>query len=270
MNRLVEATSLLRARAARGLVPFVTAGDGGFDVSLAVIQALADEGATAIELGMAFSDPLADGPLLQAAAERALACGANFDSLLELSRNFRRSHCTPLVLMSYANPLYARGLERATGELAAAGFDALLAVDVPPEEDAELGGLCASRGLARIHFTSPTSPPTRLSNAVAASSGFLYAIARLGVTGAATAHDLAAQEFLARARRVAGALPLAVGFGISTPDQVRAALLHADLAIVGSALVEHVHQETLRGGGPRAAARAAGSFLAGLKQGLKP
>jgi len=269
VNRLVAVTRALRRSGSRGIVPFVTAGDGGFELTLAVIAALADEGATAIELGLAFSDPLADGPLLQAAAERALAGGANFDALLELARAFRRERQTPLVLMSYANPLYARGLDRATRELAEAGFDALLAVDVPPEEDALLGGLCASRGLARIHFTSPTSPPARLATAVAASSGFLYAIARLGVTGAATERDGAAQEFLARARRAAGDLPLAVGFGISTPEHVRAALLHADLAIVGSALVEHVHQESLRGGAT-AAARAAGRFLSSLKAGLNP
>jgi tryptophan synthase alpha chain len=270
VNRLIDATADLRRRNARGLVPFVTAGDGGFDVSLAVIEALADEGASAIELGLAFSDPLADGPLLQAAAERALQSGSSLEALLALARAFRRHHATPLVLMSYANPLYVRGLERATAELAAAGFDGLLAVDVPPEEDAQLGALCAEHKLARIHFTSPTSPAARLSQAVAASSGFLYAIARLGVTGAATEQDAGAQEFLARARAVCVDLPLAVGFGISNAAHVRAAVQHADLAIVGSALVERVHQPVSQGGGPLAAAKTAAEFLLSLKTGLQP
>ncbi|MEO5670231.1 MAG: tryptophan synthase subunit alpha, partial [Ramlibacter sp.] len=221
-------------------------------------------------LGLPFSDPLADGPLLQAAAERALLGGATFDGVLDLARAFRRHRQTPLVLMTYANPLYARGLERAAADLAAAGFDGLLAVDVPPEEDGDLGRLCAQHGLARIHFTSPTSSAERLASAVRQSSGFLYAIARLGVTGAATEHDQAARDFLARTRRAANDLPLAVGFGISSPAHVRAAVEHADLAIVGSALVERIHREHSQGGGALACARVAGEFLTHLQSGLTP
>ncbi len=270
MNRLIDATCALRRRGARGLIPFITAGDGGFEVTLAVLDALADSGAVAIELGFPFSDPLADGPVLQAAAERALASGANFSGLLEVARAFRRRRTTPLVVMTYANPLYARGLERAAAELSMAGFDGLLAVDVPIEEAGDLGELCRSHGLARIHFTSPTSSDERLARASAASEGFLYAIGRLGVTGAATEIDLATQKFLAQARSACGELPLAVGFGISSAKHVTSALLHADLAIVGSALVERIHAANARDdrSSPMAAARAAAEFFCALKQGL--
>ena len=270
MNRLIDATGELRRRGARGLIPFVTAGDGGFEVTLAVIDALAASGAAAIELGFPFSDPLADGPVLQAAAERALARGATFAGLLEVARAFRRHHTTPLVLMTYANPLFARGLERSTKDLASVGFDGLLAVDVPLEEDGTLGELCGTHNLARIQFTSPTSSDERLARAAARSLGFLYAIGRLGVTGGSAELDASTQAFLSRARAACTSVPLAVGFGISAADHVRAALLHADLAIVGSALVERIHASSPCNApsSPQAAANAAGNFFAALKQGL--
>ncbi|HVS19190.1 MAG TPA: tryptophan synthase subunit alpha, partial [Planctomycetota bacterium] len=247
----------------RGVVPYVTAGDGGLEVTLAVLRSLATAGATAIEVGLPFSDPVADGPVLQAAAGRALERGTTLAGVLAVAREFRRGSEVPLILMTYVNPLLAFGLERAAEQAAAAGFDACLTVDLPLEESAEYRAICARHALAPIFFAAPTADDERLARCARASRAFLYAIPRLGVTGARTEVGDDARRFLARARRAAGELPLAVGFGLATPAQVRGVFEHADLAIVGSALVAALDEAPPD---PGARARAAALFLTPLVQ----
>jgi len=265
MNRLEQSLAGLKTGATRPLAPFLTAGDGGADVTLAALRSLAETRVACVELGLPFSDPIADGPSIQAASDRALAAGMNLDGVCALVTELRRTSRLPVVLMSYLNPLLKRGLERATRALAEAGVDALLVPDVPLEEGAELGRVTRAAGLASIFFVAPTTSDERLAAAVRASSGFLYAIGRVGVTGQATELDETTLAFLDRVRRAAGELPVAVGFGLRTAEQVALVTRHADLAIVGSAFVDRVHDavRTHSPGSPKAAdaaAEAARSF----------
>jgi tryptophan synthase alpha chain len=264
--RLERRLADLRARGERGVLPYVTAGDGGLDTTLEVLRALERGGAAGIELGLPFSDPIADGAPLQAAAQRALEAGTTLDGVLDTVRRFRAESELPLVLMTYANPLVRRGLERACGMLAEAGLDGVLVVDLPVEESAPLRAAADASGLAPVFFASPTSDDDRIRAAAQASRGYLYAIGRLGVTGRRTALDEGTLAFLRRVRALAGELPVAAGFGIATPEQVRAVTVEADLAIVGTALVEHVHRAATASGrpDPAAAARAAEQFLRSL------
>lgn len=269
MNRLEAATHARKRAGRRALAPFVTAGDGGLATTLAVLRALARPEVACVELGLPFSDPIADGPLLQAAADRALAAGTSFEGVLALLRELRAgadaARDLPVAIMSYANPLHVRGFARSCEELARAGADALLVPDLPIEEGAGLREAALAAGLCPISFVAPTTTPERAAEAIRCSRGFVYAIGRCGVTGATTELDAGARAFLARTRALAGELPLAVGFGLGSTAAVRAALDEADLAIVGSALVERIH----RAPGDRAAkAAAASAFVAELARGL--
>jgi len=263
MNRLESKLASLRSRGARGLAPYVTAGDGGLETTLAVLRAIDEAGAACVELGFPFSDPIADGPVLQAAADRALAAGTTFGGVLETLARFRAESELPIVVMTYANPLLVRGWRASASAIAEAGGDGLIVADLPVEEGEEAASAALAAGLAPVFFVSPTTSDARVDRAVAASRGFVYAIGRFGVTGAVTELDGRAQEFLERVRRRAGDLPVAVGFGISSARSVAAALVHADLAIVGSALVERIHAA-----GPRAAAAAARDFVLELRKGV--
>lgn len=272
-NRLVARLAADKRAGRRGVAPFLTAGDGGLERTLACLRALDRAGSACAELGLPFSDPIADGPVLQAAADRALATGTTFAGVCDMLRAFRAGDAQhpasdlPVAIMSYSNPLLVRGLERSARELARAGADAWLMPDVPLEEGHELRAAGDSAGLATVAFVSPSTDDARLERAARDSRGFLYAIGRFGVTGASTELDGEAQSFLARAREACGELPLAVGFGIDTAAKVRAAVLHADLAIVGSALVHHVHEV---GSDVHAAAGAAEHFVRELRRGLTP
>lgn len=270
-SRIEARLAAMRAdRRRKGLAPFVTAFDGGAETTLALLRAIDDAGAACAELGLAFSDPIADGPVLRAASERALAAGSSFERLAALVRDFRRgppARELPIAVMSYVNPLLRRGLARSVTELAAAGADALIVADLPVEEGCELAEAARSADLCPIFFASPTSSDERIARAARASRGFLYAIVRTGVTGCASDLGDDAQSFLARVRACAGELPVAVGFGLRTSEDVRAATRSADLAIVGSALVERAAAARAHGG-PEAAARAAAEYLADLSQGL--
>jgi tryptophan synthase alpha chain len=273
INRLQERLSALRVEKRCGLAPYVTAGDGGMETTLAVLRALDRASAACIELGLPFSDPVADGPVLQAAAERAIASGASFDRVLDLIARFRREPPigeTPIVLMGYANPLLRRGWDASCRALAEAGADGVLVADLPIEEGAPLAAAAERAGIAAIFFAAPTTADERLAAAARMSRGFLYAIGRLGVTGARAEIDPAQGAFLDRVRVAAGDLPIAVGFGLSTADQVRAVAGHADLAIVGSAMVDRIHRAfTASGGDASAAARAAEDFARELTKGLE-
>jgi tryptophan synthase alpha chain len=275
-NRLVTRLDALVRSERRALAPYVTAGDGGVSRSVAVLRALDGAGAACVELGIPFSDPIADGPVLQAAADRALAQDTGFAQVLEILRRLRAGErdaapsALPVVVMSYLNPLLRQGLDRALAELAHAGADAILVADVPIEEAADLESAARGAELAPIFFVSPTTSPERAARACRASRGYVYAIGRVGVTGAGANLGDEAQEFLQRTKRAAGSLPLAVGFGIASAFDVRAATRHADLAIVGSALVSAIHAaapEPGREHDARAAAAAAG-FLRELSKGL--
>jgi len=263
----------MQTRGERGLAPYVTAGDGGLATTLEVLRALDGAGAACVELGVPFSDPIADGPVLQAAAERALAAGTSLDGILEMVREFRSGSGgspgseLPVALFCYANPLVRRGWKEICGRAARAGVDALLVPDLPVEEGAPMRDAALSAGLCPIFFVAPTTSPERLEAAVEASRGFLYAIGRFGVTGARTELDAAALSFLRRVKEHSS-LPLAVGFGIRTPEQVATVLGEADLAVVGSALVQHVHEAATQGTDfVAAAAHAACAFLRSLLEG---
>ncbi|MDP6519586.1 MAG: tryptophan synthase subunit alpha [Planctomycetota bacterium] len=264
-NRLVCATRVLRDQCARGIAPYITAGDGGLACTLEVLHALDRGGAHCVELGLPFSDPIADGPVLQAASTRALAAGTSLTGTLEMLRAFRQAGGrVPIALMSYANPLMRHGLSETALRVAQAGADALIVPDIPLEEGALLEQACAEAALCPIFFAAPTSNDDRIIQAGARSRGFLYVVGRVGVTGGGTTFDSETQTFLARARALSAA-PIAVGFGIATAADVRAAVEHADLAIVGTALVRHLHA---CGSNPGERAAAASAFLAELQTGL--
>ena len=283
-NRLARDLALYRRRLEKHLAPYVTAGDGGLETTLAVLRALAEvRGVACIELGLPFSDPIADGPVLQAAHERALAAGTTFAGVLGCLARFRAESDLPLVVMTYANPLVRHGWSESCRAIADAGGDGLLVADLPVEEGAEMAAAAGAAGLCPIFFVAPTTSDSRISSAVAASRGFVYAIGRFGVTGWPTRLDLGpstpshpvqvldgvGEEFLRRVREAAGNLPVAVGFGIATPEHVAAATRAADVAIVGSALVQRAHEAYERSGRrPDAAAEAARAFAEELCRGL--
>ncbi len=277
--RLCERLDALHAAGRKGLAPYVTAGDGGMATTLAVLRALDAAGAACVELGVPFSDPIADGPILQAAAERSLAAGTTLDRILDMVRELRAGSRgeppseLPVVLFSYVNPLVRRGWKLAARMAAEAGADGWLVPDLPVEEADAMRAAALEEELAPIFFVAPTTSDSRMRAAADASRGFLYAIGRFGVTGAHTGLDQRALAFLARLRNLTE-LPLAVGFGLQTGAHVRAVLEHADLAVVGSALVQHIHEATrsLSDQHERAtmAASAARRFFDQLAPGLLP
>lgn len=265
-NRLAEMTAQLRAAGQRGLSPYITAGDGGLARTLLLLHALERAGASCCELGVPFSDPIADGPVLQAAADRALEGGTTVNGIFETVRRFRaEGGKLPIALMSYCNPLGHRGWPEVCAEAAEAGVDALILPDLPAEEGEPIQAAAKAAGLCTIFFAAPTSSDERILRAVEASQGFLYVVGRTGVTGAGTTFDHSAQDFLARIAGLAGDLPTAVGFGISSAADVRASTQHADIAIVGTALVRAIHAA---GADDAAAVAAAESFVRELVTGL--
>ena len=269
-NRLERRLAELRKAGQAGLAPYVTAGDGGLETTLAVLRALEEGGATCVELGVPFSDPIADGPVLQAAATRALEAGTTLRGILEMVGRLRAAGSElPVALFSYANPLVRLGWAEAARRSAEVGVDAWLVPDLIPEEAGEMRAAALDAGICPIFFVAPTSSKERIAAAAEASRGFLYVIGRVGVTGGRTELDVAALAFLERVRQ-ATELPLAVGFGLSSAEQVAAVTRHADLAIVGSAYVTRLHRAfTDAGGSPEAAAREAALYLRELARGLE-
>ena len=244
-----------------GLVAYITAGDPSLDATEKIVLAAAEAGADVIELGVPFSDPVADGPTIQRASERALRAGTTLASVLDLVRRLRLSTDAPLVLFSYFNPLLQMGLEKFAAAAAAAGADGVLVTDLTLEEADEYRAIMHSNGLDTIFLVAPTSTDTRIENIARASSGFLYLISRAGVTGAREAlpPDLPG---LARRIRKFTTLPIAVGFGISLPTHVTVLGGIADAAVVGSALVAEIEKAA----SPDAAAKAVAERIRGLKR----
>jgi tryptophan synthase alpha chain len=237
MNRLVDTFARLKARGnGPGLVTYITAGDPDLPRTEGILRALDRAGADVLEVGVPFSDPLADGPVIQRATERALASGTTLSGVLQMVTRLRADLRAPIVIFSYANPILRLGAERFADEAKAAGVDGVLVLDLPIEEAAEFRALLGDRGIDTILLLSPTTTDDRLRRAAALGSGFLYAISRLGVTGARDAIADGAEDIVRRIRTVSP-LPIALGFGISKPEHVREVGRWADAAVVGSALV---------------------------------
>ncbi|MDR2858520.1 MAG: tryptophan synthase subunit alpha [Novosphingobium sp.] len=253
MTRLAAAF----ARGRPALVTFITAGDPTPGATPAILDALVEGGADVIELGMPFTDPMADGPAIQAANLRSLGAGTRTADILALAAGFRTRHPdVPLVLMGYANPMTIRGPEWFASECAKAGVDGVICVDIPPEEDAALGPALRAAGVAPIRLATPTTDTGRLPAVLDGASGFLYYVSVAGITGKQQAALGAIEAAVARLK-AATDLPVAVGFGVRTPEQAAAIARHADGVVVGSALVEVVARHGAAAAGPvREATRA--------------
>src|SRR3989454_11376782 len=248
MTRIEKRFVRLNSQSAKAFIPYLTAGDPSLHTTLELVLALERAGADVIELGVPFSDPIADGPVIQRATERALRGGVTLRKVLQLGGNIRKKSEIPLVLFSYFNPLLNYGLEKLAGDAMRAGFDGVLASDLTIEESEPFVRTMRGAGLNTIFLVAPTSSPERMKKIAETSNGFLYAVSRTGVTG--ERQELAAdlKDFL-RTLRSFTKLPIAVGFGISRPEHVQAVWREADGAIVGSSIVrkveEHIGQAEL-------------------------
>lgn len=239
-GRIAARFAQLKAEGRAGFVPFITAGDPDRETSAALLEGLPAAGADLIELGMPFSDPMADGPSIQASSLRALRAGASLRNTIELVNGFRnRNNETPVVLMGYFNPIFSYGVDAFIGDAVAAGVDGLIIVDLPPEEDEDLCHPALKGGLNFIRLAAPTTDEARLPRVLANTSGFVYYVSIRGITGAASPDVASVGESVARIKRHT-ALPVAVGFGIRTPEQVAAIAAVADAVVVGSAIVDVV------------------------------
>lgn len=247
-SRVESRFAALKQEGRAGLVTFVTAGDPDMDTSWEILKGLPAAGADIIEIGMPFSDPMADGPAIQAASQRALKAGATLAKTLDLVRRFRREDAaTPIILMGYYNPIYSMGPQRFIEEAVAAGVDGLIIVDLPPEEDDELCDPAVAAGLHWIRLATPTTDDKRLPKVLENTGGFLYYVSVLGITGTRSALADQIAEAVARFRRHTD-IPVAVGFGIKTPEQAAAIGKVADAAVVGSAIVGRIEASLDQGG----------------------
>jgi tryptophan synthase alpha chain len=257
-STLSEAFARRHAEERAALVPYVTAGHPAPDVTVEVLQAVADAGADVLELGVPFSDPLADGPTIQRSSFASLSRGTTLARVIEDLAAFRATRATPVVLFSYLNPLLRYGVDRFLADAVEAGAQGLLVTDLPTGADPELEGRIRASALDLVRLVAPTTLPERVHEVAAGGSGFLYYISRTGVTGARRALRGSLGEEVGRIR-AAVSLPVAVGFGISTPDQARTVASVADGVVVGSALVQRLEE-----GGVSAGA----SFVADLRAGM--
>ena len=234
MNRIDHMFSALQARGEKALVGFLTAGDPNVSASLSLIKAMCDAGLDLLELGVPFSDPTADGPVIQRSSARALAQGVNLEIVLGMARKIRAATTIPIVLFSYFNPILAFGCNRFHQTARAAGINGVLVVDLPPEEACELTDCGAPAPLPLIRLIAPTTPEARVARIADGASGFLYLVSKVGVTGSTGLNPDEFQPAIDRIRAVSH-LPICVGFGISTPPQVAAVASVADGVVVGSA-----------------------------------
>lgn len=240
MSRISARFSDLKKHNRTAFVPFITAGDPGTDTTAALLERLPAAGADLIELGVPFSDPMADGPAIQASSQRALAAGMTLAKVLDLVRKFRRREDkTPLVLMGYYNPIHKYGTARFAKDAAEAGVDGLITVDLPPEEDEVLRLPAAAHGLDIVRLATPTTDDARLRTILEGAGGFLYYVSITGVTGTKTFAEDEVRAAVTRLQLATG-LPVAVGFGIKTPEHAAGVAMFADAAVVGSAIVERM------------------------------
>ena len=256
-TRIAERFAALKAAGRAAMIPFVTAGDPDAATAAAILARLPGAGADLIEIGMPFSDPMADGPSIQRAGGRALAAGQTMAKTLAMVREFRRAdRRTPIVLMGYFNPIYRYGTAAFAAEAAAAGVDGLIVVDLPPEEDAELREPAEEAGLALIRLVAPTTDEARLHQILANCDGFIYYVSVTGITGTKSAAREEIARGLERIRKVTS-LPVAVGFGVRSPDQAAEIAGIADAVVVGSAIVERIGDSLDAAGKPGASSEDA-------------
>jgi len=242
MSRIDKKFASLKREGRSGLVTFITAGDPDYETALSLLKGLPGAGADLIEIGMPFSDPMADGPAIQASSLRALKGGQTMKKTLSMVREFRKEDSTtPIVLMGYYNPIYVYPVDRFVADAADAGADGLIVVDMPPEEDEELRPAAAARGLNFVRLATPTTDAKRLPQVLANTSGFVYYVSIAGITGTAAPNIVAVGDHVARLKAHTD-LPIAVGFGVKTQEQVRELAGIADGVVVGSALVSAIAQ----------------------------
>lgn len=263
-NRIDDTFARLQADGKKAFVAYVTAGDPDMDRSLEIIRGLADAGCDILELGMPFSDPLADGIVNQMAADRALKAGANTHKVLDLVRRFRESHQTPIVLYAYLNPIISYGWDEFYADAAEAGVDGILPLDLPPDEAALHPEMASTHGLHSIHLIAPTTPAERVKLLAESGTGFLYALSRTGVTGSHGAPSDTIGATVDRIRKHA-TVPVCVGFGINTPEQAAQVAAHCDGIIVGSAIVKQIEAHA---DDPEVSAKVA-AFVAPLIQAIR-
>jgi tryptophan synthase alpha chain len=269
MSRLATRFAELRAARRAGLVIFVTAGDPHPDQTVDLMHALVAAGADLLELGVPFSDPMADGPVIQRASERALAQGMDLRRVLDQVRTFRESDTTtPLVLMGYLNPIEQMGVERFAAAAAAAGVDGVLTVDLPFDEEPAHAAALKAAGLDSIFLLAPTSGPERARAVAAQASGFLYYVSVRGVTGAGKV-DLADVQAQVQALKNHTTLPVGVGFGVRTPQAAAQIASFADAVVVGSAVIEHIEAATAAGIQGPEAWRGAVQTVRALRSGIE-
>lgn len=241
MSRITAKFDQLRTAGRKGFIPYITAGDPDLETTTALILELERAGADVIELGVPFSDPMADGPVIQRASERALRNSIGVRDCLEVARQVRKSSQVPIVIFSYLNPLLAVGREHLARELADAGIDGVLATDLVPEEAGSYSPALHEAGIDTIFLVAPTSTDERIKLVAESSTGFIYAVSRTGVTGVRQTLSESASELVGRVRR-STSLPVAVGFGVSTPEHVEEVWRHADAAVVGSRIVAEIEE----------------------------
>lgn len=262
-TRIDKRFAKLRKEGRAALVTFVTAGDPDYETSLKIISGLPGAGADVIEIGMPFSDPMADGPPIQASGLRALKAGQNMIKTLQLVRDVRKTDAeTPIVLMGYYNPIYVYGNERFLDDAVAAGVDGLIVVDVPPEADDELCVPAIARGLNFIRLATPTTDDKRLPAVLTNTSGFVYYVSITGITGAGSAKATDVGRQVARIKAKTD-LPVAIGFGVKTPEQAKELAAHGDGVVVGSALVNKIAESLDKDG------KATGATIDGVLQLVK-
>jgi tryptophan synthase alpha chain len=263
MNRIDATFRALRAAGRTALIPYVTAGDPTLAVTLDMLPRIVSAGADVIELGVPFSDPMADGPVIQRASERALAQGVGLADVIDLVAQFRtRNDTTPIVLMGYANPIEAMGVERFADAARKAGVDGVLVVDYPPEEAREFAALLDARGLAPIFLVAPTTPATRLATVAELARGYVYYVSLKGVTGASHLDTADVAQHLAQIRK-AITLPVGVGFGIRDATSAQAIAAHADAVVIGSRIIQEIEAAT-----PDTAAQRAAQWLGTIRAAL--
>jgi tryptophan synthase alpha chain len=271
MSRIEKRFAQLKADKRAGLVAYVSAGDPDATLGWQILRGLPAAGADLIELGMPFTDPMADGPSVQLAGQRALKAGITVDATFDMVRRFRKEvdNDTPILLMGYYNLVYQRGAEKFCTEAAEAGVDGFILVDLPPEEAGALKPHAEANGIDTVLLTAPTTDDRRLPAVLKYSAGFVYFVSVLGITGTKSAPEEAVRDHVSRIKRHTR-LPVAVGFGIKTPEQAAAVARHADAAVVGSAIVDQV-KVALDGNGKPKANLVPGvlDFVKSLAQGVR-